>query len=192
MRPSKSFGLLLPEFATALAAFGLLALAVQPILAQARIDSRKLSAFHPNTAFQMYAADFDGGFSDFQGKPVLTDGLRDTLGFYGAHAAGAMKKAAKPTSGCMPIVFFRPSARVAATGQLTFWEGQVGNASATCSVGAYAQDESVLVLPDWGSVPTDTNGNFWLVAGAAEQGVGTLAVETNSGATAANSVLVLD
>ena len=183
-------GFNLSETALALAALTLTFVALQPVLAQARTSTRKLASFRGDSAFAQYATDVDGGFGDFMGKPVLIDGLSAALANYGKRPAA--RCAAKPAAtGCMPITWFRPSERVVETGTLTFWEGQVGSAgSGTCTVTPTAS--SVLALPNWGNIPTNSAGGFWLMAGAADQGVGTIRVETNTGALAANSVLVLD
>lgn len=192
MRRIASPGFTLPEFAASLAALALVALVLHPVLAQARQSRPKLSAFHHDAAFTMYAADVDGGTGDFEGKPVLTDGLGATLAVYGGLAAAHAHHAAKsPLTGCRPFLKFDPTAYVVETGSMIGWHGQVDSPSETCTISAY-DNNSAVVVPDWGNIPVDGGGNFWLVSGAVEQGVGTVSVETSTGAAAQKSVLVLD
>ena len=192
MRRIASPGFTLPEFAASLAALALLSLVLQPVLAQARQSHTKLSAFHPNSAFTMYAADVDGGVGDFEGKPVLTDGLGATLALYGGQPAARTHRAGKsPATGCRPFLRFEPTSYVVSTGSVIGWQGQVGSPSSSCTISAY-DNNSAVVVPNWGDIPVDGGGNFWLVSGAVEQGVGTVGVETSTGAEVQKSVLVLD
>ena len=192
MRRIASPGFTLPEFAASLAALALLSLVLQPVLAQARQSHKTTSAFHHDAAFSMYASDVDGGAGDFEGKPVLTDGLGAKLALYGGQPAARTHCAAKsPVTGCRPFVRFEPTAYVVSTGSLIGWHGQVDSPSSSCTVSAY-DNNSAVVVPDWGNIPVDGGGNFWLVSGAVEQGVGTVGVATSTGAEVEKSVLVLD
>ena len=192
MRQPAFRGFTLTEFAITIAALIVTSFAVQPILAQARTDSRKPMAFRQEASFQMYAADFDGGFSDFLGKPVLIDNLSDSLARYGERpAVCSAKRGHMPLTGCMPITRFQSSSDVVPSGSVMSWNGKVASPNSGCSVKAYSVDDPVLAVPGSGTVPVDSAGNFWLVSGAFGQGVGTLLVQTSTGAIAEDSVLVL-
>ena len=191
MRQPKSHGLTLPEFAVALAALALVSAILHPIIVQARAKSNRAMAFHADTAFQIYASDVDGGHGAFEGKPLLVDGLNETLALYGIRRPAApRKRSGKPATGCMPILRFGPSSYVADTGTLTYWEGRVGGAQSSCNIYPAVSGGSSLRLPDWDSVSTDENGHFWLVAGAMREGIGTVSVETETGASAEDSIYV--
>lgn len=165
-------------------------LVVQPVVAQARTESRKPKAFRQDASFLMYAADVDGGFADFQGKPILMDGLGITLSRYGSRPVACATK--KGATGCKPIVRFETPQTVVPSGSVTSWTGSVGNAgSGACSVRTAVLDDPVLALPDT-LIPVSSDGSFWLMAGAFGEGVGTIGVQTNTGAFAENSLIVVD